>query len=205
MDTLQKAAIHLSKDPVLAAVIAVAPLPNLKPHTNYYRELASSVISQQLSVKAAVAIEKRFQDLFGGQWPSPEQLITTDTEALRGIGISYAKARYLHDLAEHMLDGRLTFNQISKQTNQEIITMLTEVKGVGEWTAHMFLIFCVGRLDVLPIGDLGVRNGIAKLYNLPAIPLPQEVAELAAARGWAPYQSVAAWYIWHSLDNKPAV
>jgi len=131
--------------------------------------------------------------------------LSVDAEQLRAIGFSYAKARYVHDLAEHIIDGRIAFDRIPKQSNAEITTMLTDVKGVGEWTVHMFLMFCVGRLDVLPVGDLGIKNGIRALYELEDIPSPAEIEELAMRNNWAPYQSVASWYIWHSLDNKPAI
>lgn len=204
--SLQAAANHLAdNDKVLAPIIARAGVANIEPHTNYYGALVSSIVSQQLSVKAADAIQKRFLALFDGNFPSPEQILSVDGEQLRAIGFSYAKGRYVHDLAEHILDGRVTFANIPKQTNDQIIAELTDVKGIGEWTVHMFLMFCVGRLNVLPIGDLGIKNGIRALYNFESLPTPQQITELALANNWGPYESVASWYIWHSLDNKPAL
>lgn len=204
--TLQAAADHLSKhDAVLRPIIARAGLAKLAPHTNYYGALVSSIVSQQLSVKAADAIEKRFLDLFDGKFPSPEQILSVSTEQLRAIGFSNAKARYVHDLAQHIIDGKVKFDRIPEQSNDEIMAELIDVKGIGEWTVHMFLMFCVGRLDVLPVGDLGIKNGIRALYGFTDTPTPQQITDLAQANNWHPYESVASWYVWHSLDNKPAI
>ena len=170
---VRKAADYLAKhDPVLATVIVDHGLATLLPHKNYYQELVDSIISQQLSVHAARAIEGRFRDLFGGHFPSAEEILTTDAETLRGIGFSYAKGRYVLDLARHIVDGKVRFNHLDKMSNEAIITELTAVKGIGEWTVHMFLMFCMGRLDVLPTGDLGIRNGVGKLYGFEHAPTP---------------------------------
>lgn len=201
-----KAAAYLSShDAVLAPVIARTGPCTIRPHQNYYQELVDSIISQQLSVYAARAIEQRFRELFGGEFPAAEQILTTDVETLRGLGFSYAKGRYVLDLAQHVVDGKLKFDQLDSLSNEEIITNLTAVKGIGEWTAHMFLMFCMGRTDVLPVGDLGIRNGTRKLYKLADAPTPAQITELAAKNGWHPYESVASWYIWQSLDNQPAL
>lgn len=190
-------------DPVLSGVIATAPLPTFVPHTNYYKALVNSIIGQQLSVKAAATIKQRFVDLFGGSFPSPEQIITRDIEELRGVGLSRPKAGYVQDLARHILDGSVQFSTLDQLSNDDIVTELTAVKGIGEWTVHMFLLFCMGRLDVLPTGDLGVRSGIKKLYGLDELPTPDTMREMALKNNWHPYESVASWYIWHSLDNAP--
>lgn len=203
--TLQDAATHLSTDSVLAPVIARAGLATISPHTNYYWELIDSIISQQLSVKAAATIERRFKDLFETDLPEPEAILAKSVDELRTAGLSNAKANYIRDLATHVLEGKLQFDTFEQLSNQEIIAELTAVKGIGEWTAHMFLMFCMGRLDVLAIGDLGIRNGIQKLYMLDHVPSPSEVSEIAAANNWHPYETAACWYIWHSLDNKPAL
>lgn len=202
---LKHAADHLAEnDPVLKQIISSSGLCNLQPHKNYYQELVQSILGQQLSVKAAAAIESRFIALFEGSFPSPEQILDKTIEELRAVGFSRAKANYIQDLAQHVLDGRLKFDEIDSMSNEEILTLLTDIKGIGEWTAHMFLIFCMGRLDVLPVGDLGIRNGIRKLYNLDNLPTPQDITELSVQNHWHPYEAVASWYIWHSLDNKPA-
>ncbi len=203
---LKKAAEHLAAaDPVLATIIKNIGLATLKAHKDYYGALVNSIISQQLSVKAADAIEKRFLALFDNKFPTPEQILTISADQLRAIGFSYMKANYVHDLARHILDGKLKFESFDKLSNDEIIAELTDVKGIGEWTAHMFLMFCMGRLDVLPTGDLGIRNGVTKLYGLKKAATPEQVIKLAKKNKWAPYQSVASWYIWHPLDNKPVV
>lgn len=201
-----EAAEYLGKnDPILGKVIKKSGPCTIRPHTNYYQELVDSIISQQLSVKAAAAIEGRFREMFGGKFPSPEQILTKDVEELRAIGFSYAKGRYVQDLAQHIIDGKVKFDTIDSLSNEEVIAELTAVKGIGEWTAHMFLMFCMGRSDVLPVGDLGIRNGIRALYGLEKAPTPDEVSDIAKKNNWYPYESIASWYVWASLDNKPAV
>jgi DNA-3-methyladenine glycosylase II len=203
---VDEAAEHLSRhDSVLAAVITQSPRCTLRPHTNYYQELVDSIISQQLSVTAATAIEGRFREMFEGEFPTPEQILTKDLDDLRAIGFSYAKGRYVQDLAQHILDGKVTFDTIDSLSNDEVVAELTAVKGIGEWTAHMFLMFCMGRSDVLPVGDLGIRNGIRALYGFTEAPTPEQVREVATTNNWHPYESIASWYVWQSLDNKPAL
>jgi len=203
-EQLRAAALHLAKaDPVLAAVIEKSPLPDFVPHTDYYRALVNSIIGQQLSVKAAATIKQRFVDLFDGTFPLPEQIVAKDIEELRSVGLSRPKANYIQDLARHILGGSVRFDTLDQLSNDEIITELTAVKGIGEWTVHMFLLFCMGRTDVLPTGDLGIRSGMRKLYGLEELPTPDEVREVAKRGGWHPYESIASWYIWRSLDNAP--
>lgn len=204
-DEVAKAAgYHLRKaDPTLRPVIERVGLCTIRPHEDYYQELVDAIISQQLSVHAARAIEQRFRDLFGGYFPAPTEILTTDVETLRGIGFSRAKASYVLDLAQHVVDGKVRFDGLDALTNDEIIAQLTPVKGIGAWTAHMFLMFCMGRTDVLPVGDLGIRNGIRALYGFADAPTPDEITALAAKNSWHPYESVASWYIWQSLDNTP--
>jgi DNA-3-methyladenine glycosylase II len=202
----QTAAEHLSAaDPVLAPVIQERGLCTIRPHEDYYQALVDAIISQQLSVHAARSIERRFQELFGGVFPAAKQILTVDVETLRGIGFSRAKAAYVLDLAQHVVDGKVRFDHLDGLDNNAVIAELTPVKGIGTWTAHMFLMFCMGRTDVLPVGDLGIRNGIRKLYGFADTPTPEQITELAAKNNWHPYESVASWYVWQSLDNAPAV
>jgi DNA-3-methyladenine glycosylase II len=202
---MDKALAHLSaSDPRLALLIETHQKPEFLPHTNYYHELVDSIISQQLSVKAARTIEGRFKDLFGGKFPSPEQILEKDVEELRAVGLSRPKARYIQDLAMKIIDGEVRFDTLDQLSNQEIIDELTKVKGIGVWTVHMFLMFCMGRLDVLPVGDLGIKNGIMKLYELSTVPDAIGVERIAEENSWHPYESVASWYIWQSLDNTPS-
>ncbi len=206
-ETLKEAADYLSSiDPVLAPVIAHAGLSTIRPNKNYYQALVDSIISQQLSVKAAATILKRFLDLFPGEdFPAPDQILTKDIEELRAVGLSRQKASYIQDLAMKVIEGEVRFNHLDALSNEDVIAELTQIKGVGVWTVHMFLMFCMGRLDVLPTGDLGIKNGIFMLYNLKEKPTPEEMAKIAKKNKWHPYESVASWYVWHSLDNKPTV
>ncbi len=202
-EQLAAAQAHLSlKDPRLSTIIAQYGNCTIEPHTNYYEELVSSIISQQLSVKAADTILKRFIGLYGDKMPTPEQILATDVEEIRKVGASYAKANYIKDLALHILDNELDLAHIATLDNDTVITQLTAVKGIGEWSAHMFMIFCLGRLNVLPWGDLGVRKSMQEVYGLPTLPNKNEMTEVATENSWAPYQSVAAWYLWKNLDNK---
>jgi DNA-3-methyladenine glycosylase II len=203
-DVMQKAADHLAKkDPILKSVIKRAGLCTISPvkSEDYYWELVDAIISQQLSVKAARSIEQRFLALYPGRIPSPDQIIVTEDEKLRACGLSGAKVRYVKSLAEHIRDGRLELEKLNKLSNLEVSRELTAVKGIGEWTAHMFLIFAMSRLDVLAVGDLGIKAGIKKLYGLPSLPSPEEITKLAQVNNWHPYESVACWYIWHAKDN----
>lgn len=201
---MDKALAYLAaNDPIMGALIDRYPKPSFIKHTNYYHELIDSIISQQLSVKAAGTIEGRFKDLFGGKFPSPEEILSKDIEELRAVGLSRPKAGYIQDLARKIIDGTVKFDTIDTLSNDEIIAELTKVKGIGIWTVHMFLMFCMARLDVLPTGDLGIRNGIKKLYELNTLPEPRDIEILAEKNNWQPYESVASWYIWQSLDNAP--
>lgn len=201
---IDSAVQHLRiSDSILTGVIAQYSKPTFQKHGNYYDELVSSIISQQLSVKAAKTIENRFLALFGDKFPNPEQILALDVEELRSVGISRPKARYIQDLAQKVHDGEIDFTRFDELSNDEIIAELVSVKGIGEWTAHMFLIFCMVRLDVLATGDLGVRTAIQKLYALPDLPSPSQVHDIATTNGWSPYESVACWYLWQSLDNTP--
>jgi len=202
--SVKKAAAHLAAhDPVLAKVIKVTGPCTIRPHKNYYQELVDSIISQQLSVKAAATIFGRFKALFGGEFPSPQQILAKSVDELRRVGLSRGKATYVRDLAQHVLDGRVTFDDLDTLSNDQVIAKLVAVKGIGEWTAHMFLMFCMGRLDVLAHGDLGIKNGVQRLYGLEHQPSAQEVIDIAKQHNWHPYESVACWYIWQSLDNLP--
>jgi len=207
MSTVETGITHLSKqDAVIDRIIASGAKPTFTPHKNYYQELVESIVSQQLSVKAAATILKRFIDLFPGDgFPSADQILQVDIEQLRGVGLSRQKGSYIQDLALKVLDGTVKFNHLDALTNNEVIAELIQIKGVGVWTIHMFLMFCMGRLDVLPVGDLGIKNGIRKLYNLDHLPTPDEITAIAEKNNWHPYESIASWYVWHSLDNKPAL
>lgn len=196
------AAEHLSRhDPVLGAVIARVGLCTVRPHTEYYQELVDAIVSQQLSIHAAHAIENRMREKFGGALPSPAQILEADPEELKSLGLSRPKVAYIRDLARHVVDGKILLDRFGDLSNEEIIAELTAVKGIGEWTAHMFLIFCMGRMDVLPIGDLGVKNGIKTLYGFDIQPTADDIRAIAETNHWHPYESVASWYVWQSLKR----
>lgn len=199
--TVQQAAAWLMEhDPALRPVITRVGLCTIRPHQEYYRSLVYEIIGQQLHVKAADSIRRKFEALFGGTFPAPAVLLAHSVEDLRMVGLSRAKAAYIRDIAQHCIDNKIDFASFDTLRNEQIIAILTDVKGIGEWTAHMFLMFCMARLDVLPVGDLGIRNGVRKLYGLAEMPTPQQVAEVAAANRWHPYESIASWYIWQALD-----
>lgn len=201
---LEKAAEHLvAHDKKLAPVIAASGPCTIHPHTDHYGELVSSIVGQQLSTKAAYAIWQRVLALFGGKMPTPEQLIKIDGQKLRDVGLSWNKVKYVKDLAEHVLDGRLDLSHIAAMPNDQLIEQLTAVKGIGQWSAHMFMMFGLGRLDILPVGDLGIRKAAQNLYGLKELPTPEQLITIANKNSWHPYESVASWYLWQSLDNSP--
>ncbi|MBP9668017.1 DNA-3-methyladenine glycosylase 2 family protein [Candidatus Saccharibacteria bacterium] len=202
---MNDAILHLSKDPTLFKVLARYPQPDFERHTNYYQELVESIISQQLSVKAAATIVKRFRALFAEEFPTPQQILALSIDELRAAGLSRQKASYMRDLATKILDKTIVFDALDEASNQEIIDELTKVNGIGEWTVHMFLMFCMARPDVLAYGDLGIRNGVTKLYGLKTLATTEDVKRIALENNWHPYESVACWYVWQSLDNKPSV
>ena len=174
----------------------------LTPTRHYFPTLLRSIVSQQLSGAAANTIWGRLCARFpAGRYPRPQDLLAAPDVDLRATGLSRAKVLAVKDLCAHVIDGRLDLRHLSRQTDAHIIESLVAVRGIGEWTAHMFLMFSLFRLDVLPIGDLGVRKGAQRLYGLKALPAPKEVAALADAKGWAPYRSVASWYLWRVLEE----
>lgn len=205
MDYQQKltaAAKHLAHhDAKLRKIIENHGPCKIQPHSDYYGELISSVVGQQLSTKAAATIWGRVLALFDGQMPSPDQLLAIPDEKLRAAGLSWAKVSYVKDLARHIIDQRLDLNHIATMPNDQLIKQLTAVKGIGEWSAHMFMIFGLGRLNILPTGDLGIKKAIKNTYKLSALPEPAQCITIAAKNNWQPYESVAAWYLWQSLDK----
>jgi len=166
-----------------------------------YGTLLRSIVGQQLSTKAARTIYERMTQLWGGKTPTPQQLLDADPDAIRAAGLSRPKIAYLRSLAEHVLVGDLELDRLDELTDDEITAKLTAVKGLGRWTAGMFLIFYLNRPDVLPVGDLGVRRAIETVYELPSIPAAEEIEKLGEP--WRPHRSLASLYLWRSLDNEP--
>ncbi len=202
-EDLSRARKHLSaNDPVLMELISTYRPPDINPHSDHYKQLLGSIIGQQLSVKAAASIRNRVFEFFGDK-PTPRQLLDADPDKLRSLGLSRAKVTYVKDLARHIIEGELDMEHVSTLPNSELIEQLTAVKGIGEWSAHMFMIFGLGRMDILPVGDLGIRKAAMERYNLRQLPSPQRLAKLSKQNHWPPYESIAAWYLWQSLDNAP--
>ena len=203
-DLARQAAEHLVRvDPAFESLVQRSGLCDIRPHQEYYQALAGEIIGQQLSVKAAASIRKRFVALFGDAFPAPHAILEKSVEELRETGLSRAKATYIRDLAQHVVDGKVRFDHLDELDNEAVIAELTDVKGIGEWTAHMFLMFCMGRADILAPGDLGIRNAVKKLYGLQEVPTPAEVIIRAKRRHWHPYETIACWYLWELLDNAP--
>lgn len=193
---------HLKRvDPKLAAVIERIGPCRLQPRTEgtHFDALIRAIVYQQLSGKAAATILSRVLGLYGDASPTPEQLLATPDARLRTAGLSRQKLSYLKSLAEHVRDGQLPATSLESLTDEEIVAALVAVKGIGKWTAQMFLMFRLGRPDVLPELDLGVRKGVQRAYRMRALPTPARVLEVGAK--WAPYRSVASWYLWRSLEN----
>jgi len=163
-----------------------------------YQSLLRAILYQQLAGPAAAAIESRFLGLFGGAIPLPAQLADLTDEAFRSAGVSRQKAGYMRSLAEHFASGHLDDRAIRRAPDDAVIEMVTQVKGIGRWTADMLLLFCLGRPDVLPVGDLGVQNSMRIAYGLEALPKPDEMT--AIAQPWQPYRSAATWYLWRRGD-----
>jgi DNA-3-methyladenine glycosylase II len=169
--------------------------------TDHFSALVRAITNQQLSTKAAATIYRRLTALVPGETPTPEGLAKLTDEQLREVGYSRQKIAYLRDLSAHVLDGRLDLDAIQHQSDDEVIAALTNVKGIGRWSAEMFLMFRLHRPDVLPVGDLGIVNAVRAQYRLRKTPTPERIRRIGEA--WKPYRSVACWYLWRSLDNEP--
>jgi DNA-3-methyladenine glycosylase II len=185
-----------ARDPVMAALIAAAPGARLRRRGDPFYTLARSIVGQQISVQAAAGVWQRLCDALGDV--TPERLAGVSQEGLRAAGLSRQKAAYLTDLALHFREGRLAPQRWPRLDDAAVIAELTQVKGVGRWTAEMFLIFHLLRPDVLPLGDLGLQRAISLHYNRGRALSEQRLLRIAQA--WAPWRSVATWYLWRSLN-----
>jgi DNA-3-methyladenine glycosylase II len=194
-------------DPVLRQVIdSIGPAglgdPRAGRPADHYGALVRSIVGQQLSTTAARAIYGRLTERYGGRTPTPAEVLADDPDELRtSAGLSHAKVRYLRSLAEHVTNGSLELKRLDELPDEEVITELTAVKGLGTWSAHMFLMFHLQRPDVLAVGDLGIRNAVKRLYGLDELPGPAELAEIAEP--WRPHRTLACRYLWRSLDATP--
>lgn len=194
------------RDPVLAEVIRRVKLPPLKragavkdrAGAHHFATLTTSIICQQISNAAAATIVKRFRDLFGGTDPEPAQVRKVSPEKLRAAGLSGSKVLYIKDLAEHVLDGRLDLEHVATLPDGELMRELVAVKGIGPWTAEMFMIFSLERADIFSYGDVGLVNAMSRLYRLRKPPSRARLERIV--KNWSPYRSLAARYLWASLD-----
>jgi len=195
-----KATDHLVKqDKVLSTIIKNIGIINLTPHAKYFNPLLRAIIGQQLSTYVASTIYKRFMNHFDNK-PHPELILNTDDSMLRSLGLSNAKVKYVKDFSQKILSKEIRLVSLSKKADEEIIEELTKVKGIGVWTVHMFLIFTLGRLNVLPFSDLGIRKAIMINYGLKKLPDETKVIKIAKKNNWHPYCSLASLYLWRSLE-----
>jgi DNA-3-methyladenine glycosylase II len=197
---MRKAILHLKKvDPILCALIESVGPCRMKFGPPEFHSLAEAIVYQQLHGKAAVTIFKRFAALAGDP-VTPQGILKLSDEQLRSAGLSKQKSSYLKDLAAKTASGLLDFSKLDAMSDEDVIKHLTQVKGVGVWTAQMFLMFTLRRPDVLPTGDYGVQAAMKKHYRKRKMPKPKEMEKIA--RLWSPYRSIACWYLWRSLDIK---
>ena len=191
------------RDPVIAALIKRHGPCGLADaqHEDAFTALVHDIISQQLSTKAAATIARRFDALFDGP-PTAGAVAQVDDEQLRAVGLSSQKVRYMRDLSARVMDGSLPLAMVNELSDEDVIQSLTQVKGIGRWTAEMFLMFRLHRPDVLPVDDLGILKAVQRAYGLRKMPRPERLTKIGEP--WRPYRSVACWYLWASLGNKPA-
>jgi DNA-3-methyladenine glycosylase II len=200
-EEIQEAVRHLRRqDPIMKEVIRRAGPFTMRPHRNRFRALVFSILGQQISGKAAASIRARLVEHLKPEEISPETMGRLTPETLRSLGVSNQKAGYLLDLAQRVARGEVQLSRMSRMKDEQVIEALVQVKGIGVWTAQMFLIFSLGRPDVFPHDDLGVRMAIRNLYGLNDLPTKEVSHKIAAP--WRPYASVASWYCWRSLEFK---
>jgi len=203
---MRQAAEELAQaDSVMAGLIVrIGPCQlGLPKRNHYFASLVEAIIYQQLAGKAAAAILARFRTLYSGRrFPAADVIQATPDERLRAAGLSPQKISYIRDLCSRVLDGSLPLRRISSMSDEKVIRHLTQVKGIGRWTAEMFLIFCLRRPDILPMNDLGILKAVRKAYGFRRIPSARTLERLG--RKWQPYRSVASWYLWASVDKEHA-
>ena len=190
---------HLTKvDPVLRRIIARVGPCTLRPRRQYFATLCDSIISQQLSTKVAEVISNRFVTLYAQRRPAPRAVARPAAHQLRAAALSGQKAKYLKDLAAGFLEGRIQPSRFARLSNEEIIAALVSLRGVGRWTTEMFLIFSLNRPNVLPVNNLGIKKAIRRWYGLRALPAAATIRKIG--KPWNPYESIASWYLWKSLQ-----
>ena len=210
-DAATEALAHLrAADPVLARLLDENGPPDLRRDPSrpapgdHYAALVRSIVGQQLSVRAARSIYRRLLEHFCGHPPTPEQVLAADPDEMRtAAGLSRAKTTFLRSLAEHVISGELELDRLDHLPDDEVMAELVAVKGIGEWSAHMFLMFQLERPDVLAVGDLGIRRAVQRAYGFEALPPAAEIQALGER--WRPWRTIACRILWRSLDNAPAI
>jgi DNA-3-methyladenine glycosylase II len=186
-------------DSNLEKIIKIVGKYSINIRNDPFQSLVESIIYQQLAGRAANAIYNRFINYYNNKQITPARILNSPNDNLKKVGLSNRKIDYLKNLASHVYDGRINLEELPKMNDEEIINKLVNVKGIGRWTSEMFLIFSLGRQDILPVTDLGVRKAIQKVYSLSELPKPNTMMEIA--NPWRPYRSIATWYLWKSLSN----
>lgn len=195
---------HLSKDKKLAKMLTDHEPFKLKFHKNICLRLCASIMSQQLSTKVAKVIYHRFLELYGGEEPTPEQIVATPADKLRTIGLSNAKTQYVINVAQFAIDHKLDDKMLKKMTDEEIVALLTQIKGVGKWTVEMLLMFTLGKPDVFAVDDYGIQVAMKKLYKLDdSNKKVFKEKMLNISKKWSPYRTYACMHLWNWKDNKP--
>lgn len=196
--------ILMRRDPVLKDIIRQHGACGLaeSQHADPFEALVHAIMSQQLSTKAAATIARRFDALFGGRFPKAAQVLKKSDAELRSVGLSGMKTSFIKDLSQRVAAGTLRLTELDTMSDDEVIESLTAVRGIGRWTAEMFLMFRLHRPDVLPVGDLGIVRAMQRAYRMRKEPSKERMSKIGEA--WRPYRSIACWYLWASLDNTPA-
>jgi len=195
----KEATKYLKKDPKIAKIILQVGEYSVKITKNRYRSLVEAIVAQQLSGPVADSILKKFRKLYKSDFPKPTVVLQTSDKKLRTVGLSKMKIVYIKELSKKIESRNLNMRNFSSMEDEQIIEHLTNVKGIGRWTAEMFLIFSMGRLDVLPVGDLGLKKGIQLMFSLNELPTEEQIRRLTES--WRPYRTIATWYIWKSLKK----
>jgi DNA-3-methyladenine glycosylase II len=199
----EQAKLHLKQhDPKIGGLIEQIDIPDFSPSGRVYYDLLDSIVSQQLSVKVATVIFNRFVALFPDQYPHPDLVLALDIEQMRAVGLSYQKAGYLKHVAAFSLENDLENHDWGSMQDEEIVAFLSQIKGVGKWTVQMLLMFTIGRLDVMPVDDLGIQQAMQRLYDIEAGGKEMKKRMIEVAEPWRPYRTIACRYLWRYKDSR---
>ncbi len=192
------ALLVLNKDKKLKKIISSVGECKIRTISNPFEALVEAIITQQISDSAGKSISLKFKNLFREKYPTPYDVIKLSKDEIQSVGLSKMKAEYIFDISQMVVNKKLNFQIFKKMSDEDVITELTKIRGIGKWTAQMYLIFALGRMDVFPLGDLGLINGIKKLYGLEN-PSTYEILEIT--NNWIPYRTIGTWYIWRGVKN----